>query len=84
MIKKKVEFLTKLRIPKKYLIKIIRPIRRKLVNYLMKILRRKLPLPSVDYTLGKIGNSKIFSKIDANSAFGKENYQMNQNCSPHS
>ena len=27
------------------------------------------PLPSVDYTLGKIGNSKIFSKIDTNSAF---------------
>ena len=26
-------------------------------------------LPSVDYTLGKIGNSKIFSKTDANSAF---------------
>ena len=33
------------------------------------IKREVHPLPSVDYTLGKIWNSKIFSKIDANSAF---------------
>ena len=33
------------------------------------IKREVHPLPSVDYTLCKIGNSKIFSKIDANSAF---------------
>ena len=33
------------------------------------IKREAHPLPSVDYTLGKIGNSKIFSKTDTNSAF---------------
>ena len=33
------------------------------------IKREVLPLPSVDYTLGRIGNPKIFSKIDADSAF---------------
>ena len=33
------------------------------------IKREVHPLPSVDYALGKIGNSKIFSKTDANSAF---------------
>ena len=33
------------------------------------IKREVHPLPSVDYTMGKIGNSKIFPKIDANSAF---------------
>ena len=33
------------------------------------IKREVHPLPSVDYTLGKIGNSKIFSTTDANSAF---------------
>ena len=33
------------------------------------IKREVHPLPSVDYTLGKIWNSKIFSEIDANSAF---------------
>ena len=27
------------------------------------------PLPSVDHILGKLGNSKVFSKLDANSAF---------------
>ena len=27
------------------------------------------PLPSIDHILGKLGNSKIFSKLDANSAF---------------
>ena len=27
------------------------------------------PLPSVENTLGKLGNSKVFSKLDANSAF---------------
>ena len=27
------------------------------------------PLPSVDFTLGKLSKSKVFSKIDANSAF---------------
>ena len=27
------------------------------------------PLPSVDHILGKLGDSKIFSKLDANSAF---------------
>ena len=33
-------------------------------------IKRELhPLPSVDYTLGKIGNSKTFSRIDASSAF---------------
>ena len=33
------------------------------------ILREAHPLPSVDFTLGKLGGSKVFSKIDANSAF---------------
>ena len=33
------------------------------------ILREAHPLPSVDFTLGKLGSSKVFSKIDANSAF---------------
>ena len=33
------------------------------------ILREVHPLPSVDYTLTKFGGSKIFSKMDANSAF---------------
>ena len=33
------------------------------------IKREVHPLPSVDYTLGKIGNSKILSKNDTNSAF---------------
>ena len=33
------------------------------------IKREVHPLPSVDYTLGRIRNSKIFSKIDANSTF---------------
>ena len=33
------------------------------------IKREVHPLPSVDYTLRKIWNSEIFSKIDANSAF---------------
>ena len=33
------------------------------------IKREVHPLPSVDYNLGKIGSSKIFSKTDANSAF---------------
>ena len=32
-------------------------------------LREAHPLPSVDFTLGKLGSSKVFSKIDANSAF---------------
>ena len=27
------------------------------------------PLPSVEFTLGKLGSSKVFSKLDANSAF---------------
>ena len=27
------------------------------------------PLPSVDYTLGKVGRSRVFTKLDANSAF---------------
>ena len=27
------------------------------------------PLPSVEYTLGKIGSSRVFTKLDANSAF---------------
>ena len=26
-------------------------------------------MPSVEFTLGKLGNSKVFSKLDANSAF---------------
>ena len=42
------------------------------------------PLPSVDYTLGKIGNSKIFFKIDTNSAFWQRKLSNDQNCSPHS
>ena len=33
------------------------------------ILREVHTLPSVDYTLAKFGGSKIFSKMDANSAF---------------
>ena len=33
------------------------------------VLREVYPLPSVDYTLAKFGGSKIFSKMDANSAF---------------
>ena len=34
-----------------------------------KISREVHPLPSVDYTLAKFGGSKVFSKMDANSAF---------------
>ena len=33
------------------------------------ILREAHPFPSVDFTLGKFGGSKVFSEIDANSAF---------------
>ena len=33
------------------------------------VLREVHPLPSVDYTLAKFGGSKIFSKMDTNSAF---------------
>ena len=33
------------------------------------ILREAYPLPTVEFTLGKLSKSKIFSKIDANSAF---------------
>ena len=55
-----------------------------LIKLKANIKREVHPLPSVDYTMGKIGNSEIFSKIDANSAFWKENYQKNQNCLPHS
>lgn len=33
------------------------------------VLREAYPLPSVDFTLGKLSKSKVFSKIDANSAF---------------
>ena len=33
------------------------------------ILKEVHPLPSVDFTLAKFGGSKIFSKMDANSAF---------------
>ena len=33
------------------------------------IKREVHPLASVDFTLGKLGGSKVFSKIDANSAF---------------
>ena len=33
------------------------------------ILGQAHPLPSVDFTLGKLGGSKVFSKTDANSAF---------------
>ena len=33
------------------------------------ILREAHPLPSVDFTLGKLDGSKVFSEIDANSAF---------------
>ena len=32
------------------------------------MLREAYPLPSVDFTLGKLSRSKIFSKMDANSA----------------
>jgi hypothetical protein len=33
------------------------------------VLREAYPLPSVDFTLGKLSKSKVFSKLDANSAF---------------
>ena len=33
------------------------------------VLRETHPLPSVDYTLAKFGGAKMFSKMDANSAF---------------
>ena len=33
------------------------------------IKRESRPLLSVDFTLGKLGGSKVFSKIDANSGF---------------
>ena len=33
------------------------------------ILREAYPLPTVDFTLGKLSGAKVFSKIDANSAF---------------
>ena len=32
------------------------------------------PLPSVDHILGKLGHSKVFSKLDANSAFGQRTF----------
>ena len=37
------------------------------------ILREAYPLPSVEFTIGKLSKSKVFSKLDANSDFGKEN-----------
>eukprot|EP00795_Rhopilema_esculentum_P001594 gene1594-16049_t len=40
-----------------------------LTNLNENVLREIHPLPSVDYTLAKFGGSKIFSKMDANSAF---------------
>ena len=33
------------------------------------VLREAYPLPSVDFTIGKLSISKVFSKLDANSAF---------------
>ena len=33
------------------------------------VLREAYPLQSVDFTLGKLSKSKVFSKLDANSAF---------------
>ena len=33
------------------------------------IKREVHPLPSVEYTLGKVGSSRVFTKLDANSAF---------------
>jgi hypothetical protein len=33
------------------------------------VLREAYPLPSVDFTLGKLSKSKVFSKLDVNSAF---------------
>ena len=48
------------------------------------IKREVYPLPSVDYTLDKIVNFKIFSKIDANSAFWQRKLSDESNCSPHS
>ena len=40
-----------------------------LIKLNQSILREAHPLPSGDFTLGKLGGSKVFSKIDANSAF---------------
>ena len=41
-------------------------------------------LPSVDYTLGKIGTLRYSPRLMQIQPFGKESYQKNQNCSPHS
>ena len=32
------------------------------------------PIPSVDHILGKLGHSKVLSKLDANSAFGQRTF----------
>ena len=45
-----------------------------LTNLNQSIWREAYTLLSVDFTLAKSSKSKVFSKIDANSAFGKENY----------
>ena len=40
-----------------------------LTKLIANIKREVHPLPSVEFTLGKLENSKVFSKLDANSAF---------------
>ena len=33
--------------------------------------RENIPLPAIDQTLGQLSGAKIFSKLDANSGFGR-------------
>ena len=44
------------------------------------VLRETYPLPSVEFTIGNLSKSKIFSKIDATVHFGRENYRNNLVC----
>ena len=42
------------------------------------VCRERHPLPAVDQTLAQLAGAKIFSKLDANSGFGKYPYPESQ------
>ena len=50
------------------------------LNYSVK--REIHPLPSVDHILGKLGNSKVFSKRNANSAFWRRTFLQSSQVVP--
>jgi hypothetical protein len=55
------------------------------LTQLNKSVQREIhPMSSVDDSLAKLGKSKIFTKLDANSGFGSFHWTLNPSCSPHS